>query len=320
MNKKIIPKLIGSSFSYKTLCSILKEPYCSGNQKEKQLTEWDKIFKFNKNGTKYSIERLRTKKENDDLKLQGTYIELLKTLMYSYLNTLETNSLIITIPKLMEKMYLVNNNYSYGKYNTLEIYKLILDEKIKVKESELPTITEMDRFFISTETNYRKKIKQMLKEMEDDALISHPYEWLCFGRTVDDFTTISRATKNEYEQFLQIQSDELKNHLKEDGTPKSKSELDGNEQFIFYSNVLEQTKKQFKCSFYSYEYEIVINQKGISEHLIRNIHMLEKAINTKVIEQLKLKDNYLCLIDWFINKGTKLDMKKLLTENRKDNK
>lgn len=312
MREDKIQSLINSPRSYKNLCMILEEPVYSGNQKLKQLDNWVKIFKYHKQGTQYVIERFCTQEDIDEYKLQGTYMELLKTLMYSYLNTLETNSVTITIPKLMEKMYLVNNNYSYGKYNTIEIYKLILDKKTSIEQNELPTISDMDKFFISTETNYRKKIKQMLKEMEDDALISHPYEWLCFGRTDGKYTVIERATKDEYEQFLLIQTEELKKYPKEDGTPKNKKELAHNEQFMFYCNVLEKTKQHFNCSFYSYEYEIVINKKGVSEHLIRNIHALEKAINNKVIEQLTLKDNYLCLIDWFINSNTKINMKKLL--------
>lgn len=304
-------------YSYGELCDYFNEPKYGGNQKLKQIKEWNKIVKLVKCGKKYEIERIRNKSEIEEYKLQTTYKELLKTLMYSYLSALDQNSLTITIPKLMEKMYLVNKNYSYGKYNTVEVYEVMIDSLVSKSYEKLPTLNDVDRFFISTETNYRNKIKSMLKDMEEEALISHPYEWLCFGRTHGKYTRIERATKDEYERFLNIQTEELKKFISaETNSPKNKSELTKQERYRFYCDILKNAKSQFNCSFYSYEYEIVLNRHGISEHLSRNIEKLQNSINSKVVAQLLARDNYLCLIDWFIEKDPKVNVAKLLKENR----
>src|SRR5690606_9608633 len=132
---------------------------------------------------------------------------------------------------------------------------------------------------------------------------------------------IERASKDEDEKFLEIQTGKRKEyqiideHTKENRA-KTKSELNKTERGLFYNYLSDKAKTVFKCSFYSYEDDIVINKKGISEHLVNNITNLQKSINNKVIEQLVKKDGCLSLIDWFINQETTVDLRQLLIEHR----
>lgn len=311
-----------NTYSYNYLCEYIGDKKKTGESRQIQFREWNKYVLIKKVGKKYQITRERTLTEKDEYKLQGTYLELLETLMYSYLVKLPNNSLTITIPKLMERMYLVNKNYSYGKYNKEQLSELISTNQIEVIDNEDISFDNINRFFTSTETNYRHRVKVMLKDMESKALISPPHEWLCLGIKNNNFTTIRRATKDEYEHFLKIQTDLLQEHYmfvdeEKIYRPKRKDELNKSERFGFYQMLMTQAKRELNCEFYSYEYDLVINKVGIQEHLIMNIKNLQSSINDKVKQQLLAKDNYLSLVNWFIDKDTNLNLKKILEDNKK---
>ena len=293
--------------SYKKLTEIFALPYYTGGGKTKQIETLEQQYIIERRKSKYLIKRKKTAQELEESKTYKTYNMLLETYLYSYLHQVEDNEVIFTIPQLIQKMELVNDNYYYGKYNQTEVYEIMSNMDLDIEPN-------MDNFYINTESNFKAKIKFMLNSMSDKSLISYT-KHLCLSFTNGKYTTTRRATNQEISEFLRIQQLLLEKYKHNDGTYKTKSELNRSETFSFYKNLEYEMKRAFGCNYYSYEYHIILNKMGISEHLATNLNILTSSINNKVQFNLAGKyDNN--LIEWFINSDTNINLRDEIIKNR----
>ena len=293
--------------NYKKLTEIFGLPYLSGSKKISQLESLNQQYIIERRKSKYLVVREKTPQEIEESREYKTYNMLLETCFYNYLSQCEGNEVILTIPKLIQTLKLVNENYYYGKYNQDEVYEIMSDMNLDL-DSNIGT------FYINTESNFKAKIKKMLDSMEDKSLISYS-KHLCLSFVNGKYTTTRRATPDEIIIFLRIQQELLEKYKHENGEPKAKSELNRKENYSFYKRLERDMKKKLKCDYYSYEYYIILNKVGISERVITNVNILSTAINDKI--QLSLLNKYdELLIDWFISSDTTFNLREEIKKNR----
>lgn len=293
--------------NYKKLTEIFGLPYLNGSKKISQIDELNQNYIIERRKSKFLIVREKTQQEKEESREYKTYNMLLETCFYNYLSQCEGYEVILTIPKLIQTLKLVNENYYYGKYNQDEVYEIMSDLDLDI-ESNINT------FYINTESNFKAKIKKMLDNMEEKSLISYS-KHLCLSFINGKYTTTRRATAQEIVEFLRIQQLLLEKYKHENGEYKLKSELNKSENFSFYKSLEREMKKTFGCDHYSYEYYIILNKVGISERMVSNINILSSAINDKV--QINLLNRYdELLIDWFISSDTTFNLREEIKKNR----
>lgn len=297
--------------TYKKLTEALDIPYYTGgNQKIKQIDDLNNKYIIEKQGNKYVVIREKNEQELQDIKTNKTYTTIMETLLYSYLNQANGYKITTTIPKLIRKMCLINDNYYYGKYNKNKVLELISEEMLTLDNQDN---FDIDIFFSNTENNFSAKIKSLLDIMVDKSLISFNRD-LSLSFYDGKYTTSRLATTDENVIFLEIQQKLLEHYKKEDGTFLVKSELDKKQRYGFYKNLQFQIKEKLGCDYYSYQYEIILNKNGIQEHLISNLNtlnILQNEVNIKSQDNLlSSKSNYNNkLIEWFIDINTELNLK-----------
>jgi len=108
--------------NYKELCSVLGEKVKTGNSKERQLVDWSRYFKWEKEGNKFIIIKIHEKPLNkiDNRKLNGNispYIKDAEILLIDLLLCGE-GELLLPNTALLQALKFVNHNYSkYYGYN-----------------------------------------------------------------------------------------------------------------------------------------------------------------------------------------------------------
>lgn len=290
INKKIY-------VSQKKICECLGIKYKkSGDSRVGQIKEIEENYLLDKKNGKFLVVREKTAQEKQESRIYKNDNMIMETFFYSYLHQCEGHEITVTIPKLIVTTRLVNDNYYTGKYNQEQLYELIMQEDFDIDDS-------LDAFYSRTENNFRAKIKNMLNSMVDKSLIIYT-KHIYFVYIDGNHAKTRRATSQEEAEALRLQQLLLEKYKNEDGTSKTKSQLTQSERYALYMQLSEKIKQKFKCNYYSYEYDIILNKKGIDEHLVSNINILRSMINDRSIKSLSGKYDD-TLIDWLINDSTK---------------
>lgn len=350
MDRTKIQYLIDNNIllSYKKLCEYLNEPYMnSTNSKKAQLKQWARVFECEKIKTKYKILRFRTPQELAEYELDLTYGELLEIMMCSYLHNLKDNKVIITMPKLVEVCCLWNHNYLYGKNNKDEVIELITKNKLIPLHNEEIFANDIDKFFNMTEPNYKTKLKNTLRALEDKSIIKYN-KHLCLAYKEGKYTHSRRATNDEISILLTIEHSSLfkfPQRLNSDGeyVDATKSNLTYIEYLDFYNNTSRQFKQECdlmllkkkseisktnittlepseRCAYYYYEYDIILSHDAVYDNLIKKVSMVQQSLNSKVSKNLMASSKHKkSFVDWFINMDTDINVRNLLLDLRKTN-
>ena len=157
--------------NYKKLCEELDEKILTGNAKLSQLKELERYFKFNKQGNKfvftetYTIPKEKVDKRKDtkgNNNVYGKYIEqlVLDLLVQNYQTTKE-RKIYLSRDKMLRALDMVNDNYSFGKFNRIILSDYINADNDNVKE-----------FYMLNNRNLYETVERAFKSLESKCLVS----------------------------------------------------------------------------------------------------------------------------------------------------
>ena len=157
--------------NYKVMCNILEITVSAGDSKKSQLREMDRYFKYHKEGNKFIIDeiyleplekvdaRKDTKGNNN---VYGKYIEqLVLDLLVQKYQTTKERKIYLSRDKMLRALDMVNDNYSFGKFNRVILSDYINADSDNVKE-----------FYILNNKNLYETVERAFKSLESKCLVS----------------------------------------------------------------------------------------------------------------------------------------------------
>jgi len=157
--------------NYKKLCELLGENVKTGTSKIAQLKEMNRYFEYHKSGNKYIIDeiyvevldkvdaRKETKGNNN---VYGKYIEqLVLDLLVKKYQTTQERKIYLSRDKMLRALDMVNDNYSFGKFNRVILSDYINADSDNVKE-----------FYILNNKNLYETVERAFKSLESKCLVS----------------------------------------------------------------------------------------------------------------------------------------------------
>lgn len=193
--------------NYKELCTLLGIEPCAGNSKKSQLKELERFISYHKEGNKFIVDEIYTNvKEKEDLRKynggDNNSIEYIKNIEVLILNLLaEENSGKIFLSKyqLLNKLKMINENYSYGKTRIPKLSKLMNIDTDNIYE-----------FYTTTDDVLIRNLEKALNNLASKCLIS----W-CKQKTVCEANQDSRSyieeihSKDEYDEDVYTYKSQL---------------------------------------------------------------------------------------------------------------
>ncbi|WP_194190363.1 hypothetical protein [Clostridium chrysemydis] len=155
--------------NYKELCNILGKETKVGKSKQLQIKDFDRYFKYKKEGNKFIIEEIyQIAKEKVDKRLIGVYTEDLERIilrMCKKMNENENYSKIeLSVSGMLMQLNMINANYNIGRYHMSKLSNY----------TRIPIDTVRD-FYNNTSNNLRYAVERVLKQLQDRCLIKWSY-------------------------------------------------------------------------------------------------------------------------------------------------
>jgi hypothetical protein len=304
--------------NYKDLCSALGEIPKTSNSKKAQVKEWERYFRFSRNGHKYIIEEIfESLKEKKDLRSQGNnasaYIDEIEELILNLLGQdYNHGQLFLSKSKLLKELKMINDNYTYYR-----------SRKPTLSKFTNIHIEEINDFYESSINTFKSNLETALNRLQKQSLIYWTYALtVCYvstyiettatghikatkrkytneyGETVTKFNTVlpsqtvryRKATEDEIRIIIEIERELLKKYK-----CKDKSEVYRNGKIQdFYDDVNAILFDKTNIVYYYNSYEILFNERHIKEKL-EELKLLdtykevtEKTLNNGIIEKLAI--------------------------------
>jgi hypothetical protein len=157
---------VGQIFkNYKAICEVLGVNAKTGKSKQLQLKDWERYFKYSKDGYNFIITEIHeAPTEKVDLRREGNNTlyhahKMDDTLLY-ILSKQNDGELFLTINRLLLEMNMVNSNFSFGSR-----YKEKVSNYLNIEESFI------EEFFNSSKRTLKSNIESMLDRLESKSLI-----------------------------------------------------------------------------------------------------------------------------------------------------
>lgn len=297
--------------NYKELCLALGEEPKTSNSKKAQMKEWERYFKFTKQGHKFMINKIyETPQIKNDSRSNGNnvsaYMDSIEMLILDLLaQEKHRGQLFLSRNKLLKELKMINENYTYYRNRKLNLSKFMnigmeeindfYESSISTFKSNLETalnrlqkqslifwnyaltICYIDTRIEMTDTGEVKAVKR--EKLTDDG------EFITVYDTVKPIQELSyrKATDLEIRIILETERETLKKYK-----CKDKSEL-YKKGFIedFYNEVKEIVFDKTNIIFYYKSYEVIFNDEHIQER----------------IEEMKLMEHEREFTQSLLNKG-----------------
>lgn len=262
--------------NYKEMCDLLGEKTEGGNSKKAQLREWERFFKYHKEGYKIIIDEIYDEpKEKLDLRgSDGLLSNDIQPLLLDLLVKNNHSSLIcFSCTKLLEMLKMVNANYHVGRRN-IKLFSKYLDVDENV----------INDFYYFEHTKLKSSLESALDSLYNKRIISWEkitmvcvLEETTFPGFLDKYNVqkVNRpATNNEIKFLLSIDRKVL-DHM---GLESTKDVYGTSRYSKFKRLVNEELKASNSNILYGYKgYKII----QLKEYVIK---ALEEE-NKKLIEQ-----------------------------------
>ena len=150
--------------NYKEMCGLLGEKVEAGNSKKAQLREWERFFKYHKEGHKFIIDQVYDEPK-EKLDLRGSDGLLSNDIQPLILDLLvknnHSNSICFSCTKLLEMLKMVNANYHVGRRNIKLFSKYLeVDEDV------------INDFYYFEHTKLKLSLESALNALHHKRLIS----------------------------------------------------------------------------------------------------------------------------------------------------
>lgn len=301
--------------NYKELCKVLEVTTQAGNSKKAQLKEWERYFKYDKEGHSFTITYIYPipLPENNN---KTKYITTIQKLILDKVVQFGNNGYVfISKSNLMKELKMINQNYTYAKYKQLRL----------AKHMDI-SLEEVEDFYLTSDDLLKRNIEASLNSLRNQSLIYWTHSvTLCFIETEIEtndnnriratkhekqneygetevlfsaakpisYRTYRKATNEEIEVILETEKDILNKYKCESISEVFKKGLANK----FYTDVREILFNNYNIYWYFNSYEIVANEKYIYskyeellslelEEDVRNNYMIE--LNNDIMNKINI--------------------------------
>ncbi|KON87369.1 hypothetical protein AF332_11400 [Sporosarcina globispora] len=267
--------------NYKALCEILEEKNKTGNAKKAQLKEWERFFKYEKEGNKFIITHVYAiplPENNNKTKYIPTIEKLILDKVVQFGNK---GKVFISKSQLMQELKMINENYTFAKYKQLRL----------AKHMNI-SLEEVEEFYMTSDDLLKRNIEAALNSLRNQSLIFWTNAMtLCFIETHAEtnntnnikatkeertneynentvsfsaikpvsYQTYRKATEEEIEYILQVEKEVLNKYNCDKISETFKKGLNNK----FYKEVKEILFDTANIYYYFNSYEIIANEKYI---------------------------------------------------------
>jgi len=273
--------------NYRKVCEQLDEKVLTGNAKISQLKELERYFCFNKQGNKFvftevysepkdKVDGRKNTKGNNNI--YGKYIEqlVLDLLVQKYQNTQE-RKIYLSRDKMLRSLDMVNDNYTFGKFN-----RIVLSDYLDISNDNVK------EFYMLNNKNLYDTIERAFASLSNKCLVS----WKLVTTVACGFTEFCQKIiiDNEEMDILDLITDkkEREELFKETHTTATDEQLDKilyaenrileemgleskRDAFLFdkyteFNNkVCELLNKTTNIKYYYKSYDIIFHEKVVQE-------------------------------------------------------
>lgn len=296
--------------NYKELCGILEEPIKGGKSKQLQMKDFERYFEFHKEGNKIVIDNIFSeekekidmrksdyisetdKRHNGNNTFYGEDIEKLLLLMMA--STTFEDELIFPMSIILNKISMVNSNYSIGRRNQERLSELLkIDEKY------------VNEFYDTTHSNLRSTLESALNRLDRKSLL----RWKTVRMICKKVAIVKYNELDEIE--IDMDTDKVQYSIQEEYEIATKEQdliiIDAENKILeemklnnlnevirygkineFYKKVYNIVKKKANIKYYFNGYCLIFNRDNIIKELEKHGEDLEE-IRVKLNQKVKEK-------------------------------
>ena len=296
--------------NYKELCRILEEPIKGGKSKQLQMKDFERYFEFHKEGNKIVIDNIFSeekekidmrksdyisetdKRHNGNNTFYGEDIEKLLLLMMA--STTFEDELIFPMSIILNKISMVNSNYSFGRRNQERLSELLkIDEKY------------VNEFYDTTHSNLRSTLESALNRLDRKSLL----RWKTVRMICKKVAIVKYNELDEIE--IDMDTDKVQYTIQEEYEIATKEQdliiIDAENKILeemklnnlnevirygkineFYKKVYNIVKKKANIKYYFNGYCLIFNRNNIIKELEKHGEDLEE-IRVKLNQKVKEK-------------------------------
>ena len=264
--------------NYKELCRLLEIKVEAGNSKKAQLKELDRFIKYHKEGNKFIIDEIYSiVKDKVDLRNEGNssiYGDNIKRLLLLLMATsVENDEIILPISILLNKLSMVNVNYSLGRRNQDKLSEVLnIDEKY------------INEFYDTAHQNLKRTLETNLNQLDRKAIL----RWETVRMICKKVAIVKYNELDEIE--IDMDTNKVQYNIKEEYSVATKEQdllileaeneilkelqlEDINDVFrygkanIFYKKVYAILRKKANIKYYFNGYKLIYNRDIVIDEL-----------------------------------------------------
>lgn len=151
--------------TYPELCRALGTEVYGGYQKTKQLKDFERYFRYEKNGKQYIITEIYNKPMNEEYRIAANakYIMFIQNILLSYLSQQEEETIYLTQQNLWIILGMINNKYL--------IMRAPQNREDLMKLSDDMSMFDINHFFNRSNKKFRDIIKTALSSLKRRKLV-----------------------------------------------------------------------------------------------------------------------------------------------------
>lgn len=179
--------------NYKIICDELEVKQLAGNSKKSQIKEWERYFRYDKNGHSFTITHVYDKPLPENNNKTKYIFEIEKLIIDKVVKDHTNGAVFISKSELMTELRMINQNYTYAKYKQLRLSKY-MDISME----------EVEEFYLTSDSLIKRNIESALNNLRNKALLF----WsnaitLCFIKTIVPKNDINEAKTLKHESTNQ---------------------------------------------------------------------------------------------------------------------
>lgn len=267
--------------TYPELCKALRCEVCGGNQKKKQLKEWQRYFNYEKDGNKFIITEVYNEPMSEEYRIAANakYTGLIQNILLSYLSQQKQEVAYITQQGLWETFGMINERYMEMRERNRREELLNLSEDM--------TMFDINDFFKRSNTKFRDIVKVSLNSLKRRKLILFEEVYRVGVPIYDKYEyrgfEYRDATDSEKRYILKTE----RNLLKEFGFETDFQMFCSDKRDDYYDALDKffQEEKGWRNVYYCYKFiydkENIIEALGADEDVMKLNQLMVQALDTQ---------------------------------------
>ena len=256
----------------KELCEELGYKYDKKNPK-RSLEEIKKTYVIKQDGRDYSVVRELSTEERREIK---TYVKMrgvIKDTIFATLSMVDNNKIGGTINDFYELFAIVNNNYSWFKYNNMNNKKREYIATHNIKEENICIYHEFSK---EVDIMFHKTVKECLEQLEKEMLIY-----------INKYLTFVYRDENGYRHSKTASDKDTELLLEAGREVMNKYGYESYDKISFYdkNKIKNEICKIVGIEYFYNYYEIILNNKFLNFDCGDCID-LKKKVNDLAVKKL----------------------------------